>query len=111
MRAAAIDPWRRTARMVPIPHGKRSRPRSQMRSPTVSKSADPLPRRRGPGARRVRDHPEALDSHPVQEVEGLDDRPVGKAPIGLEEHEPILAAAQETFESIPQETERHRSLV
>ena len=63
------------------------------------------------GARGVGDHAEALDPHPVQEVERLDHRSVREAAVGLQEHGLVLAVPQDGAEPVLEQAAGDRRLV
>ena len=55
--------------------------------------------------------PEALDSHPVQQVEGLDHGSVGQPAVGLQQHGLLLAAPENRPEPVAQQPAGDRGLV
>src|SRR5215813_9635108 len=61
--------------------------------------------------RRFSNHAKALDSHPVQDVERLDNRAIGKRAVGFEEDGAVFSMPQERAQAVLEETSSDRCLV
>src|SRR5262245_61962374 len=109
-RAVSTAACSRNASSAARPQGTRSWRRSARTLATVSIRTDPTIAEtsllRGP--RAVRHQSEALDPHPVEQVERLDDGSVRQPPVRLQQNGLLLAAAQNRAQPFAEQTSGHR---